>query len=141
MRVYCESEILLNSVGLLYLIFINLNAHSVSQNVKRSFNLTKAEDGTLLCVNDTPAAVYDAFELQAIFSVSKCIPSVAICSRLCAQDRNCISFNWRRAVQLCEIFYIVSENCPIITNCWNYQVDNQSCLLGNSELIDKHDIQ
>lgn len=140
MKVYCEIRVLLNSVVLLYLTCMNFNAHSNSQSVKRSFNLTKAEDGTILCVNDTPVAVYNAFELQlAIFSISKCIPSVAVCAQLCSRDRNCTSFNWRLSVQLCEIFHIVSENnCPTITNCSNYQVCNRLYLLASNGLIAKN---
>ena len=71
-------------------------------------------------------AVDPANKTESSFSSAsfypECVPPDVICGWKCREDRNCVEFNIKNDLQLCQLYYFRPTNFQQVDQCLHYQV-------------------
>ena len=86
-----------------------------SAQAGKEFSILLSSNGGNVCVLDRPASTYSGFDAWS----PVCIPWVVRCAGKCLADPNCIRFNFKRTLGLCEVYY----RTPV-----NYTVAGDECV-------------
>ena len=103
---------------------------SNARSMAKSFQVTRAPNGTELCATDPPATALNVSRLYELL-VGIGTPSlVVLCGWKCTMDEGCTSYNWRDDIQVCELYRYDPTFCSVVACCSFYQVGLDEIVFG-----------
>src|ERR1700733_1829687 len=103
--------------------FFHLLLFSNGQMLAKSFQVTRTSDGTELCSVDPPSKAFNVSQLIGASAYLGIVPSKALCGWQCSKDPNCMSYNWRDDIGVCEVYYYDPVSCSVVSCCEFFQVN------------------
>ena len=85
----------------------------------KTFERLKSSDGSEVCSGDEPSA---AFNVEAGAVNTVCVPPCVPCAWRCTVDPDCVGFNCRTDVGLCQLFRYAPTNFTQQNSCTYFQV-------------------
>src|SRR6218665_703484 len=104
-------------------LFSTSHCSTVISRTPKSFRLLSDSSEQSLCAMDIPSVSFTRDQLTVGFASDTRIPlPETLCAWKCTNDLNCTSFNWKRTVGRCELFYYKPIACAIRCGCLHFEV-------------------